>query len=49
MPEDFLACHRATLSPYRGIRGVVVETDEHPSAEACAQAVLDRIAAGRIA
>ena len=49
LPEDFLAYHQATLSPYRGMRGVVVETDEHPSAEACAQSVLKRIAHGRIA
>ncbi len=24
LPKDFLACHRATLSPYRGMRGQVV-------------------------
>ena len=49
LPEDFLAYHQSTLSPYRGMRGGVVETDEHPSAEACAQSVLKRIASGRIA
>ena len=40
LPDDFLACHQATLSSYRGMRGPVVETDECPSAEACARAVL---------
>ena len=49
MPEDFLAYLQSTLSPYRGMRGVAVETDEHPSAEACAESVLKRIATGRIA
>ena len=49
LPEDFLAYHQATLSPYRGMRGAVVETDEYPSAEACAQSVLDRMGYGRIA
>ena len=49
LPEDFLAYHQATLSPYRGMRGVVVETDEYPSAEACAQSVLEQITAGRVA
>ena len=46
--DDFLAYHQATLSPYRGMRGPVVETDEYPSAEACARAVLDKILSGRI-
>ena len=49
LPADFLAYHQSTLSPYRGMRGAVVETDEYPSAEACAKSVLDRIASGRIA
>jgi len=50
LPDDFLAYHQPTLSPYRGMpacrvrdadrRGPVVETDEYPSAEACAKAVL---------
>jgi len=31
-----------------GMRGPVVETDEYPSAEACARAVLDKILSGRI-
>ncbi len=49
LPEDFLDYHQASLSPYRGMHGSVVETDEYPSAEACAKSVLDRIASGRIA
>ena len=49
LPENFLAYHQDTLSAYRGMRGAVVETNEYPSAEACAKSVLDRIAAGRIA
>ena len=49
LPEDFLGYHQATVSAYRGMRGVVVETNEHPSAEACARVVFERIASGRIA
>ena len=48
LPEDFLEYHQATLSPYRGMRGVVVETEEYSSAEACAKSVLGRIASGVI-
>ena len=48
LPEDFLAYHQSTLSPYRGMRGAVIEADEYPSAEACAGSVLDRIASGRV-
>jgi len=40
LPEDFLAYHQVTLSPYRGIRGPVVETDDYPSVEACAKVML---------
>ena len=43
LPEDFLAYHQSTLSPYRGMRGVVVENDEYLAVEACAKSVLDRI------
>ena len=46
LPEDFLAYHQATLSPYRGMRGPVVETDEYPSVEACAKNILARILLG---
>ena len=47
-PEDFLAYHQSTPSPYRGIRSAVVEADEYASVEACAKAVLDRVASGGI-
>ena len=48
LSEDFLDYHQSTLSAYRGMRGAVVETVAHPTAEACAQSVLERIASGRI-
>jgi hypothetical protein len=38
--EDFLDYHRGTLSPYRGMRGSVVETEEYFSAESCAKDLL---------
>lgn len=40
LPEDFLAYHQSTLSPYRGMRGPVVETDEYSSAESCVKDLL---------
>ena len=43
-----LAYHQSTLSPYRGMRRVVVATEEFPSVEACARSVLDGIASGSI-
>ncbi len=49
LPEDFLEYHQAALSPYKGMRGTIVETDEFSSAESCAKCVLERIASGRIA
>jgi hypothetical protein len=30
------------------MRGPVVESDEYPSAEACARSVIDRIKSGRV-
>jgi len=39
LPEDFLEYHRATLSPYHGMRGPVIEDEEFTSAEACARAI----------
>ena len=38
--DDFLEYHRRTFSPYRGMRGSVVETEEFPSAETCAKSQL---------
>ena len=49
LPEDFLAYRQSTLPPYRACAAAVVETDEHPTAEACARCVLERVASGRIA
>ena len=46
LPEDFLAYHQSTFSPYRGMRGLVIETEEYPSAEACARDLLDAMASG---
>jgi hypothetical protein len=43
LPEDFLAYHQVTLSPYRGMRGPVVETDEYTSVEACIMAVINQL------
>lgn len=43
LPDDFLAYHQGTLSQYRGMRGPLVETDEHPSAEACAKTILSSL------
>lgn len=44
LPDDFLEYHRSTLSPYRGMRGEIVETEEFAKAEECANAVLGKIA-----
>jgi len=38
--EDFLDYHQTTLSPYRGMRGPVIETDEFFSIEACVKVEL---------
>ena len=48
LPEDFLDYHQRTMSPYRGMRRTVIETEEYRSAEACAKSVLERIAGGGI-
>jgi hypothetical protein len=39
-PDDFLACYQGTLSQYRSMCDPVLETDEHPSAEAWVRAQL---------
>lgn len=44
LPEDFLEYHRSTMSPYRGMRGEIVETEEFATAEECARAVFGVIA-----
>lgn len=43
LPADFLEYHRQTLSPYRGSRSVVTQTDDYPAPEACARAMLEKI------
>jgi len=40
LPEEFLEYHRSTMSPYRGMRGEVVETEEFAMADACAKSVV---------
>ena len=40
LAPDFLEYHRETLSPYRGARSEVVETEEFGGAEECARIVL---------
>jgi hypothetical protein len=42
LPEDFLEYHQASFSPYCGIRGPVIETEEFASLEVCATNVLKR-------
>ncbi len=39
LPDDFPEYHRSTLSPYRGMRGETVETEEYASAKECAVAL----------
>ncbi len=45
--QPMLRTHQGTLSQYRGMRGPVIQTDEYPSAEACARSVIDRIKSSR--
>lgn len=37
LSEDFLDYHRETMSPYRGMRGEIVETEEFTKGEECAK------------
>lgn len=46
LPEDFLEYHQATMSPYRGMRGEIVETEDHWSAEDCIGRLLQCMRAG---
>ncbi|MBW1932824.1 MAG: hypothetical protein JRI56_07385 [Deltaproteobacteria bacterium] len=43
LPDGFLTYHQSTLSPYRGMRGPVIEADEYPSVEACARVVITKL------
>ncbi len=47
LPDGFLEYHRATMSPYCGMRGEIVETEEYATAEECAKAVCGMIANSR--
>lgn len=40
LQPDFLDYHRDTMSPYRGVRSGIIETEEYRTAEECARAVL---------
>ena len=40
--DGFLEYHRATMSPYRGMRGEIVETEVSATAEECAVRALAR-------
>ena len=44
LPEDFLEYHRQTMSPYNGMRGEIVETNEFATAEECAKQILQQMA-----
>lgn len=44
LPDDFLEYHRATMSPYHGMRGEIVETEDFATAEECATEVRRLIA-----
>lgn len=43
LPVDFLEYHRQTLSPYRGTRGPVIDTDQYQTTEECARLCIERI------
>lgn len=47
IPADFLEYHQLSRSPYDGTFSEIRETDEYPSFDACAKAVLARIASSR--
>jgi hypothetical protein len=42
LPKGFLEYHQSTISPYRGMRGPVIETEEFESVESCARAKVHR-------
>jgi len=43
LPPEFLEYHRATMSPYIGMRAEIVETEEFATAEECAEHQLRRL------
>ena len=46
--REFLEYHQETLSPYRGMRSKVFETDQFPNREALFAGLLKQIREGRI-
>ena len=46
--REFLEYHQETLSPYRGMRSEIVETDRYPSREALFADLFRQIKEGRI-
>jgi hypothetical protein len=46
--REFLEYHQETLSPYRGMRSKIAETDEYPSREALFADLFQRMRDGRI-
>ena len=46
--REFLEYHQETLSPYRGMRSKVFDTDKYPSREALFVDLLKQIREGRI-
>lgn len=44
LPADFLEYHRSTISPYRGTRREIIETERFATAEECAANILSRLA-----
>lgn len=40
LPNGFLEYHQAAMSPYRGLHGKIVETEDFASVEECIRAVL---------
>lgn len=47
LPDDFLEYHRSTISPYRGMRGEVAETEGYATTEECMSHRLQRLAPPR--
>ena len=45
LPDEFMEYHRSTMSPYKGMRGEIVVTEEFYSPSQCAKTLLERIPA----
>ena len=43
LSDDFLQYHRQTMSPYRGMREEIIETEEFAAAKGCTKYVLANI------